>query len=330
MITFSNVSKTFLNGTQGLSEVSFDLDTGEMILLTGPSGSGKTTLMKILTREYPQTEGEVIFNKVPLSQVKPSKLHLLRRKIGVVFQDYKLLPELNAWENISLPLSIVGQDDEEISSRVGDLLKLVGLSDKAELFPSELSGGEAQRIGIARALATAPKLLFADEPTGNLDSETTKDIISLINKINELGTTVILATHDLLVLDLLKSKRLIKLDKGRLVKDTGSKTPVAKKTTLSKRKPKESQTKPSLEKKSPSPTKKVEKGKETKETTEAKSAKPTTEGSARGTTEGSAGSATKGSAHGAVGKNTKSSDRAKFSLPKFMKNIPFIKKEEEK
>ena len=223
MITFSDVTKIFFNGQHGLEKVSFSINPGELILITGHTGSGKTTLMRLLTKEYEPTSGEIIFEDTPLSKIKSSKVHHLRRRIGVVFQDYRLLPEFNTWENIALPLSIIGKKDAEIEQRVSDLLKLIHLEDKADLFPSELSGGEAQRVSIARALAVAPPVLFADEPTGNLDPETTKSIVKLIKKINEMGTTVLLTTHDVVVFKELEkdSVRHIVLENGRLVKDTG-------------------------------------------------------------------------------------------------------------
>jgi cell division transport system ATP-binding protein len=223
MITFSDVSKIFFNGQHGLENVSFTVEPGELVFITGHTGSGKTTLMRLLTKEYNPTSGEIIFDNIPLSKIKPSKVHELRRRIGVVFQDYRLLPEFNVWENIALPLSIIGKKSAEIEQRVTDLLKLVHLEDKANLFPSELSGGEAQRISIARALATAPPVLFADEPTGNLDPETSKAIIKLLKKINEMGTTVLLATHDVVVFEALEGMRHLVLEGGKLIKDTAAK-----------------------------------------------------------------------------------------------------------
>ncbi len=223
MITFSDVSKVFFNGQYGLKDLSFSIDPGEFVLLTGQTGSGKTTIMRLLTKEYLPTAGEITFDGTQLSKIKKSQVHHLRRRIGVVFQDYKLLPEYNVWENISLPLLIVGKKNDEVEKRVTDLLKLIHLEDKADLFPNELSGGEAQRVSIARALATAPAVLFADEPTGNLDPETSKLIIRLLKKINEMGTTILLATHDVIVFEALKDIRNIVLENGELKKDTGAK-----------------------------------------------------------------------------------------------------------
>ncbi|HYD35352.1 MAG TPA: ATP-binding cassette domain-containing protein [Vitreimonas sp.] len=220
MITFSAVTKIFPDTSIGLEGVTFSVKPGEFVVITGHSGSGKTTLMKLLTKEYSLTTGEILFEDTSLTEMRSSHIPHHRRKIGVVFQDYKLLPEYNVWENIALPLYIVGKPESEIESRVTDLLKLVGLVDKAFLFPSQLSGGEAQRVSIARALATGPSVVFADEPTGNLDPETSASIARLLTKINELGTTILMATHDIGVLESLSHLRHLQLEKGRLVKDT--------------------------------------------------------------------------------------------------------------
>jgi cell division transport system ATP-binding protein len=223
MIVFDKVSKKFFNDTYGVKKVDFEVEPGEILLITGPTGSGKTTLMRLITREYEPDEGQILFDDLPLSELSTSSLHQHRRRIGVVFQDYRLLPESNVWENIALPLLIAGRSEEKIEERITDLLKLVNLENKADLFPRELSGGEAQRVSIARALATAPPVLFADEPTGNLDKDTTKSIIKLLKKINELGTTVLLSTHDIIVLEDMKSARRLDLKDGELVLDTKEK-----------------------------------------------------------------------------------------------------------
>ena len=183
MIVFSTVSKLF-DDEYALQDVSLTVEPGELVMITGPSGSGKTTFMRLLTREYKPTTGEILFDSIPLSKISAGQIHHHRRKIGVIFQDYKLLPELNVWENIALALSIIGTKDDEIERRVTDLLDLVSLTDKAFHFPIQLSGGEAQRVSIARALSTAPKVIFADEPTGNLDSTGSKKIILLMKKMN--------------------------------------------------------------------------------------------------------------------------------------------------
>ena len=213
MIVFSSVSKSFADKPTAILDLNLEINEGDLVVITGSSGTGKTTLMKLLIREYLPTSGEITFENASLSQCKNSEIPALRRKIGVVFQDYKLIEEMNVWENIALPLYISGKKDEEIESRVTDLLNLIGLADKASLFPRQLSGGEAQRVSIARALSTAPKIIFADEPTGNLDKEATLRVTKLLKKINELGTTLLFATHDQLVLDELRDKKTIHLEK---------------------------------------------------------------------------------------------------------------------
>lgn len=219
MILFRNVTKQF-DESFALDELNFAIEPGELVMLTGPSGSGKTTIMRLLMREYMPTTGEILFDDTPLTKISRGQIHHHRRKIGVIFQDYKLLPDLNVWENIALALSIINTKDSEIERRVTDLLELVSLSDKAFLFPTQLSGGEAQRVSIARALSTAPKVIFADEPTGNLDPDTSKNIISLLKKINEMGTTVMITTHNHDVRNWLGTVRHIELEKGKLIKDS--------------------------------------------------------------------------------------------------------------
>jgi cell division transport system ATP-binding protein len=223
MIIFSTVTKQFSPDSYAVKDVSFEVEPGEMVFITGNSGSGKTSLMRLLTKEYTPTSGEIKFEDTYLSQVHFSRVHDLRRKIGVVFQDYRLLPELNVWENIALPLSIIGKDQHEIEERVTDLLRLVSMVEKAHLFPGQLSGGEAQRISIARALATGPSVVFADEPTGNLDRDTARSIAQLLHQINELGTTMFFATHSHDIIDLYPDHRRLHLEKGELKSDTKQK-----------------------------------------------------------------------------------------------------------
>lgn len=206
IIQFKKVTKQFSDGTVAFSNLSFDVEPGEKVIFTGPSGSGKTTVMRLLIREYVPTKGEIDFEDNQINKLKRHQLPAHRRKIGVVFQDYKLVEELNVWENVALPLLIRGEKQNIIEERVTDLLKLVELTNKALMFPRQLSGGESQRIGIARALANSPRVIFADEPTGNLDQETGKHIIRLLTKINQLGTTLLLATHDPLVIDEIEAK----------------------------------------------------------------------------------------------------------------------------
>ncbi len=213
MIIFSDVSKFFGTQKTAINHFSLEIKDGDLLVITGPSGVGKTTLMKLLIKEYEPSEGEIELDGEKFSELKKSKIPELRRKIGVVFQDYKLIKEMNVWENIALPIYIQGKKDQEIEERVTDLLNLVGLNDKALLFPRQLSGGEAQRVSIARALACGPKIIFADEPTGNLDAEASLSITRLLKKINQLGTTLLFATHDNLVLQELAKEKTVRLEK---------------------------------------------------------------------------------------------------------------------
>lgn len=219
MIEFITVTKQFSTGQVALSDLSFAVEPGEFVFLVGESGAGKTTIMRLLTKEMSPTSGSIRFFEKNLAEMSKSAVPHHRREVAVIFQDYKLLLDRTVAENISLPLEIAGKAKEEIESRVKDLLALVGLSDKEHHFPVQLSGGEAQRVSIARALALGPKVIFADEPTGNLDSESAHMIARLFAKINELGTTVFMATHNLDLVKLLK-KREIHLEKGKIVKDT--------------------------------------------------------------------------------------------------------------
>ncbi len=223
MLKFIQVSKQYLDDKPALENVSFEIDKGELVLITGPSGSGKTTILRLLTKELEPSGGEIFFGDQDLGKLKRSKVPYHRRKIGAVFQDYKLLPELNVWENIALALSILGHPDGEIEEKVTDLLKLVGLADKAYLFPHQLSGGEAQRISIARALSTAPQIIFADEPTGNLDAENSLIVAKLLKKINELGTTVIVTTHDPVVIKHLSFAHKMTIVNGTLTDENAKK-----------------------------------------------------------------------------------------------------------
>ena len=217
MIVFEKVTKKFGQIT-ALEDVSFEIDKGEFVFLTGPSGAGKTTVVKLLLGEYLPSSGEIKVNEKEIHKVPPRKLHLWRRKLGVVFQDYKLFSDRTVEENVTLPLQIQKVPAKEISSRVGKTLALVGLSERARLFPAQLAGGELQRTSLARAIVTAPEILLADEPTGNLDPVTSLEMVKLLKEINEKGTTVLMATHNQEIVDSCKN-RVIELDKGKVVRD---------------------------------------------------------------------------------------------------------------
>ena len=218
MVIFENISKIYYPNTIALDNVSFKIKEKEFISIVGKSGAGKTTLLKLLLVEEKPTEGKIFFNNQDLSLIKAKDLPFLRRKIGAVFQDYKLLPSKTAYENVAYAMEVIGASDFEISRDVPEVLKIVGLTDRVNNFPAELSGGERQRVAIARALIHRPEIILADEPTGNLDPYNTLEIIRLLLKINELGTTVVLATHNRDIINRLE-KRVITLENGRVVRD---------------------------------------------------------------------------------------------------------------
>ena len=218
MIAFDNVSKIYSSTSIALEDVTFSIEPEEFVSFVGQSGAGKSTLLKLLLAEEKPRAGKVFFESIDVHRLKNGEVPGLRRRMGVVFQDYKLLPTKTAYENIAFAMEASGRSEEEIKSTVPQVLELVGLADKAWHFPSELSGGEMQRVAIARGLVNQPDVVIADEPTGNLDPINTWEIINLLEKINELGTTVILATHDKEVIDALK-RRVITLEKGRVVRD---------------------------------------------------------------------------------------------------------------
>ncbi len=217
MIEFVDISKIYSN-LEALKEINLEIEEGEFIFLTGPSGSGKTTLIKLLIKEEEPTTGNIFFNDIDLSEIKGKKTAQLRRDIGVVFQDFKLLPNKSLYENISFILEVSDKKKADIEETVKYVLELVELSDRAEAFPDEISGGEKQKIAIARAVANNPKVLIADEPTGNLDPKSSWDIIRLLSKINEWGTTVIMATHGTDIVNTL-GKRVIELENGEIISD---------------------------------------------------------------------------------------------------------------
>jgi len=219
MIVFDNVTITFGNGSQALVDVSFGIGEGEFVVVEGHSGAGKTSMMRAVIKDLAISSGKIVIEGDDLSLISAKNLPLLRRKVSVVFQDFKLLMDRTIAENIDLALDIIGLDKDLIVKRRHELLELTGLAGKDDYFPVQLSGGEAQRVAIARALSAQPKILFADEPTGNLDAKTGMSIIKLLQDINETGTTVVMATHDLELVKDLKLRRL-RLDRGKLVHDS--------------------------------------------------------------------------------------------------------------
>ncbi len=219
MIVFDNVTITFGNGSKALKDVSFAIGEKEFVIVEGHSGAGKTSMMRAVIRDLPLGHGKIVIEGDDISKISPKNLPLLRRKISVVFQDFKLLMDRTIAENIDLALDIIGLDENIIAKRRTELLELTGLEGKENFFPIQLSGGEIQRVAIARALAPEPKVLFADEPTGNLDAKTGLGVIKLLQDINEAGTTVVMATHDLELVKDLKLRRL-RLDHGELVHDS--------------------------------------------------------------------------------------------------------------
>jgi len=215
MIKLKNVTKKFGDIT-ALSDVSFEVDKGEFVFITGPSGAGKTTILKLILREVLPDNGKVIFDGVDVTEASKKEIPQIRQKIGVVFQDFKVLPERTLRENVEVALAVSGIPQSEWPSRVDKILELVGLSKRSELFPSQLSGGELERVSLARALVVNPKLILADEPTGNLDWDTADEIMELFEKINKEGKTIIMATHNREIIAKLK-KRVIKLSEGKII-----------------------------------------------------------------------------------------------------------------
>lgn len=218
MIVFDKVTKQF-GDTKALDEVNLVIEPGEFVFLVGPSGAGKTTLARLLIKELDPTEGSVQVGEFELSQMRGRDIPILRRQIGMIFQDFKLLPERTAAENIALSLEIMGKSSRSILATVNELLEVTGLEGKGGLFPSQLSGGETQRVVIARAMATEPAVLFADEPTGNLDDDTAWNIVELLDRINKSGTAVIMSTHNKAFVKKLK-RRIISLREGKIDHDT--------------------------------------------------------------------------------------------------------------
>ena len=218
MIEFKNVSKVYDTGTEAVHNANFKIDKGEFVFLVGSSGSGKSTLIKLILKEEEPTRGNIIINGKDTTFLKPKRVPFLRRSMGVVFQDFRLLPDKTVYENVAFAMYIVKATPRHIRRQVPMVLSLVGLSAKAKMYPNELSGGEQQRVALARALVNNPSMIIADEPSGNLDPDTAWEIMNLLNDINLRGTTVVMATHAKNIVDAM-NKRVIHIDKGNIVSD---------------------------------------------------------------------------------------------------------------
>lgn len=218
MIVFKSTTKKYHPNVTALEDINLHIQPGEFVSIVGQSGTGKTTLVKLIIAEEKPTRGQIVIGGWDITKIRKRERPYLRRQIGVIFQDFKLLPKKTAYENVSFALEVAGRREREIKKSVPQLLRVVGLEDKQDRYPKHLSGGEAQRVSIARALAHRPKIIVADEPTGNLDAINTREIIDLLVKINEFGTTVVLVTHNRDVVNSLR-KRVVTLGEGRIVGD---------------------------------------------------------------------------------------------------------------
>ncbi len=218
MIQFQRVSKTYSNKTIALTGIDLFIEKGEFVFLVGPSGAGKTTFIKLVIRRELPTEGQVLIGRKNLSLMKNHEIPIFRRNIGVIFQDYKLLPNKTVFENVAFALEVIEASRKDVLKQVPAVLELVGLKDKAKVFPTELSGGEQQRVSLARAIVNRPLLLLADEPTGNLDPDTSWGIMDLLMEINKRGTTIVMATHNKNIVDRMR-RRVVALENGQIVRD---------------------------------------------------------------------------------------------------------------
>jgi cell division transport system ATP-binding protein len=218
MILMNDIYKTYANGVTALNGVNVDIKQGEFVYIVGPSGAGKSTFIKLIFREVKPTSGKIIVGDMDLSELKERKIPYLRRNIGVVYQDFKLLPKLSVYENIAFALEVIEESPKNIRNRVMEVLDQVGLKNKARSYPNELSGGEQQRVSIARAIVNRANIVIADEPTGNLDPETSWDIMKVFEEINASGTTIIMATHSKEIVNTIK-KRVIAIEDGLIVRD---------------------------------------------------------------------------------------------------------------
>ena len=218
MIELVNVSKTFSDGHKALNNINIKIDNGEFVFLVGPSGAGKSTLIKLLLKEIDPDQGNIIINGKDVTKLKRREIPILRRSIGVVFQDFRLLQEKTVYENVAFAMEVIEASPKDIRRQVPIVLSLVGLSKKSDLYPSQLSGGEQQRVSLARAIVNGPSILIADEPTGNLDPDTSWEVMKSLNEINHRGTTVLMATHAKDIVDAMR-KRVIAIEDGTITRD---------------------------------------------------------------------------------------------------------------
>lgn len=218
MITLSNVSKTYSTGAVAMDDISVTIEKGEFVFIVGPSGAGKSTFMKMLLLEESPDKGDLIVNEHNLRELPKKKIPYLRRSMGVIFQDYRLLPDKTVYENVAFAMRVVEASRREMKQNIEKVLGLVGLKHKAKSFPAQLSGGEQQRVAIARAIVNNPVIVIADEPTGNLDPENSWEIMNIFDQINKSGTTIVMATHDKTIVDSMR-RRVIALEKGKIIRD---------------------------------------------------------------------------------------------------------------
>lgn len=218
MITMNNVYKTYPNGVEAVSGITVKIKQGEFVYVVGPSGAGKSTFIKMMYREIKPTQGTINVNGIPLESLHNNDVPYFRRQIGVIFQNFRLLPKLTVRENVAFALEVIEEEREVIEERVMEMLKLVGLEDKADSLPNQLSGGEQQRVAIARAIVNKPKVVIADEPTGNLDIDTAWEIMDIFKTINNQGTTIIMATHNAEIVDTIRH-RVIAIEGGKIIRD---------------------------------------------------------------------------------------------------------------
>ena len=218
MIRFIDIHKEYDNGTKALKGINMRIDDGEFVFLVGPSGSGKSTIMKLITGEIAPTQGKLMVNGYSLNNISPRQIPMMRRTLGIVFQDFRLIEKKTVYQNLSFAMRAIGASSRELKRRIPYVLRLVGLEEKADRYPSQLSGGEQQRVAIARALVNNPQVIVADEPTGNLDPQRSLEIMMLLEKINELGTTVMVVTHEKELVNRF-SKRVVAIENGRIISD---------------------------------------------------------------------------------------------------------------